>query len=369
MAQLKAGTTIGGVEPILKDVLHAHTIMVANADHTPIELTVLEGRLVGRKTGGNIDDLTGQEAADIVSAYLATPITPQTVASAFTDAHGFPDFLWNGQEDFAPVKVPTDDCISGGWNSSFFPYKAFDGSDATYWETARASGHLGLDYIGVKNLKRNIKAIKYLNYSATANNMTSVKIDYSTDGGITWTNIQTTTVVNTANAWNEITVAAYAGGDAGLHAIRILANANLTGTWVIFTVILLYNSNLDVCTTGNAVKYDENGSYPATNAFDNIEGGNPYNSTANMSGGLLYIGQSGVASAVKAVRYKGQASGPKEIRLSWKQNVGDGWTDLATIAMDGAATTYQTFYVPSYSPSGSHYFAIRPTTNCAPTSP
>jgi hypothetical protein len=365
MAQLKAGTTIGGVEPILKDVLHAHTIMVANADHTPIELTVAEGRLIGRKTGGNIDDLTGQEAADIVSAYLATPITPQTVASAFTDAHGFPDFLYNGQEDFAPVKVPTGDAIASGYYGSQYPYLAIDGSDSTFWGSAESgAGCNGVSWIGVKNLKRNIKAIKYLNHANTADTVTSVKVDYSTDGGVTWTNIQTTTVVNTGSAWNEFVVAAYAGGDAGLHAIRLLANS-ATGSayWVIYTLILLYNSNLDVCTTANAVSYD--GASPA-NAFDNVAS-TYYQSVANMNGGLTYLGQSGLASAVKAVRYYQNSSGttPKEIRLSWKQNVGDAWTDLATVACDVTGGIWQTFSVPSYSPSGSHYFALRPTTNCA----
>lgn len=365
MAQLKAGTTIGGYEPILKNLLTANTIIVAHVSGTPVVLTVAEGRLVGRKVGGSIADLTGQEAADMVSAYLKAPVVPQTVASAFTDAHGFPDFLWNGQEDFAPVKVPTTDAICDSYTGAQYPYLAFDGSGSTYWQCNTAAV-VGTSYLGVKNLKRNVKAIKYLNYSGVNYGVTSVKIDYSTDGGVTWTNIQTTTVVNTASAWNEFIVATYAAGDAGLHAIRILANSTSAAGWVIASCILLYNSNLDVCTTGNAVKYDENGGLPATNAFENVEGVY-YQANTNMSTGNHYLGQSGLASAVKAVRMRNNntANSPKEVRLSWKQNVGDSWTDLATVANDAVVLGWVTFSVPSYSPSGSHYFALRPTTNCA----
>lgn len=288
----------------------------------------------------------------------------QTVLDSFRDVQGRADFLWSGTVDFATLR-DTGDAISESYNASQYPYLAFDGNNTTYWQSATAiAGTSGVAYLGMKNLKRNIKSMKYLNNAAN-DSLTSIKIQYSTDL-ITWLDIQTTTVVNTASTWNEFAVTAYAGGDAGLHAIRLLANSNPSGGgWTIQTLILQYDNILDVCTTGNAVKYDENGSYPATNAFNNAWA-DYYQSSANMNTGNLYLGQSGLTSAVKAIILKqGDSAGAKEVRLSWKQNVGDAWIDLATVALVcAAATPVQSINVPSYSPSGSHYFAVRPTTNC-----
>jgi len=299
-------------------------------------------------------------------ANIDTPVVPQTVFSALTDAHGFPDFLWNGQVDFAPL-MPTTDAIQDSYTGSQYGYLAIDGSDSTYWQSGTAFGSSsGVAYLGVKNLKRNIKGVKYLNGAANAG-VTSVKVQYSTDEGLTWTDIQTEAVNATASCWQEFDIAEYAAGAAGLHRFRLLANANPSAAaWTIYTLILLYNSNLDVCTTANAVSYDNNGQVPA-NAFDNAEG-TYYSSNTNCNTGNHYLGQSGLASAVKAIRIKQEVAGTapaREVRLSWKQNVGDAWTDLATVAIDDKMSPkgWQTIPVPSYSPSGSHYFAIRPTTN------
>lgn len=46
----------------------ANTILAATSDNTPAALTVAEQRIVGRKTGGNIDDLTGDEVQAIIDA-------------------------------------------------------------------------------------------------------------------------------------------------------------------------------------------------------------------------------------------------------------------------------------------------------------
>lgn len=297
----------------------------------------------------------------------------QTVLNSFKDILGRPDFMWSGVCDFATLR-DTGDAISDSITGSRYAHLAFDGSDSTYWQSGTAYGSSsGTAYIGLKNLKRNILSIKYLNGAANAA-VASVKVQYSTDDGLTWTDIQTTTVVATASTWNEFAVAEYASGDAGLHRIRLLANANPSGAaWTIYSLILQYENILDVTTTGNAVKYDEKASYPATNAFNNTiktTGGYGYNSSTNMSTGNHYLGQSGLASAVKAVAIKSSGTEAvthcaKEVRLSWKQNVGDSWTDLATVALNcESAQTWQTIVVPSYSPSGSHYFALRPTTNC-----
>lgn len=55
---LLSATPSGGV---LKTDYDAHTILYATTDDTPVALTVLEDRVVGRKTGGNITGLTGDE--------------------------------------------------------------------------------------------------------------------------------------------------------------------------------------------------------------------------------------------------------------------------------------------------------------------
>ena len=300
-----------------------------------------------------------------------SPTVRQAISSAFVDVTtGRNDCLWNGQVDFAQLR-DTSDFISSGDFSGQYAYFAFDGSDSTYWQSAlQGTAISGYAYIGMKNLKRNIKSVKYLSFSNASYNITSVKLQYSQDGGATWVDIQTAAVSSALSAWTEIAVSTYASGDAGLHSFRILANSNLGSGYSILlpTVIFLFSSNLDVCTTAAAINYDQNASYPAINAFDNTAG-TGYASSANMSSGNLYLGQSGLTSAVKAVRMYTDASSAhnaKEVRLSWKQNSGDAWTDIATVALtDNIASLWLTIPVPSYSPAGGHFFAVRPTTNCA----
>ena len=70
----------------------AHSILAATTDNTPAAVTVAEQRLVGRITGGNIDDLTpatvvgmlsGEADANIVASSGATETIP--LASEFND--------------------------------------------------------------------------------------------------------------------------------------------------------------------------------------------------------------------------------------------------------------------------------------------
>lgn len=388
-----ANKFVGGSSetPMTNPMTAAHDIIVGGTGGTPTRLAVAEQRIVGRG-GGNIDDLTASEVLDMVSTteghilqrgaalWAGTSLpknvtTPQTVHSAFTDAHGFPDFLWSGQEDFAPMKVPAGDAISGGNWPGWYAYNAFNGTNIGWASLQVGSAVNGVAYLGLKNLKRNIGAIKFLNYSVSGHNQTSVKIDYSTDGGVTWTNIQTTTVVNTANSWNEFSVAAYAAGNAGLHSLRILANSNcdVNHVWVISTLIFLYSPDFDVCTTGNGICYDENVTHTLANAWDNVES-TYYQSNTNMNTGNCYVGQTNLSSslAVKAIRFKYYSAtyAAKEVTISWKNSTHTNktaWssgTDLATVALD-AASVWQTIKVPSYFPSSAHSLVLRPTTNCA----
>jgi len=53
---------------VTKALFDANTILAANSDDTPAALAVAEQRIVGRKTGGNIDDLTITEILDMVGS-------------------------------------------------------------------------------------------------------------------------------------------------------------------------------------------------------------------------------------------------------------------------------------------------------------
>lgn len=54
-----------------KSLFDANSILAATTDNTPAAVTVAEDRIVGRKTGGNIDDLTGAEVLTIVNGMQA----------------------------------------------------------------------------------------------------------------------------------------------------------------------------------------------------------------------------------------------------------------------------------------------------------
>jgi len=49
-----------------KDLFDANTILKADSDNTPVALSVPEGRIIGRKSGGSIAALTGAEARGIL---------------------------------------------------------------------------------------------------------------------------------------------------------------------------------------------------------------------------------------------------------------------------------------------------------------
>lgn len=59
-------TILGLSNYVLKSLFNANTILSANTDNTPAALTIAEQRIVGRKTSGNIDDLTISEVLDFV---------------------------------------------------------------------------------------------------------------------------------------------------------------------------------------------------------------------------------------------------------------------------------------------------------------
>ena len=73
-------------EAVLDTLFDANTVLAANTDNTPAAVTVAEQRIVGRKTGGNITALTGAEVGAIVVPSVST-YTPALTASVDDPAY------------------------------------------------------------------------------------------------------------------------------------------------------------------------------------------------------------------------------------------------------------------------------------------
>jgi len=67
-------------EAVLDTLYDANTIVAANTDNTPAAVTVAEQRIVGRITGGNIDDLTAAQAGNVLLGGAWTSYTPAITA-------------------------------------------------------------------------------------------------------------------------------------------------------------------------------------------------------------------------------------------------------------------------------------------------
>ena len=65
---------------VAKALFNANTILAANADNTPAALTVAEGTLLGRKSGGNIAGLTSAEIMNLIS--VAAPAAKNSSGTA-----------------------------------------------------------------------------------------------------------------------------------------------------------------------------------------------------------------------------------------------------------------------------------------------
>lgn len=74
MIPYRSGTALGtmstatATDYVAKALFDANTILAANSDDTPAAVTVAEQRIVGRATGGNIDDLTPAQVIAMLSA-------------------------------------------------------------------------------------------------------------------------------------------------------------------------------------------------------------------------------------------------------------------------------------------------------------
>lgn len=78
------GTAFSPASYVAKSLFDANTILSANADNTPAALTVAEQRLVGRITGGNIDDLTTAQVVALLATDSSWPKLVQVVNALFT---------------------------------------------------------------------------------------------------------------------------------------------------------------------------------------------------------------------------------------------------------------------------------------------
>lgn len=72
---------------IRASTLEAQSVIAAIADDTPIALTVAEQRIVGRKTGGNVDDLTAGEARAILNVADGADVTSSNPPQAHAASH------------------------------------------------------------------------------------------------------------------------------------------------------------------------------------------------------------------------------------------------------------------------------------------
>jgi hypothetical protein len=83
---LKSGSAVGtmayetATNYVAKALFDANTILAANADNTPLALTVAEQTILGRKTGGNIGALTPAEAMNVL--WVTAPAAKNSTGTA-----------------------------------------------------------------------------------------------------------------------------------------------------------------------------------------------------------------------------------------------------------------------------------------------
>lgn len=73
-ADVTDATNVDAAGAVMESDFDANTILAANVNDTPLALTIAEQRLVGRVTGGNIDDLTVTQARTLQG--LDCPLSP-----------------------------------------------------------------------------------------------------------------------------------------------------------------------------------------------------------------------------------------------------------------------------------------------------
>lgn len=142
-----------------------------------------------------------------------------------------------------------ENAISGGDYSGYPKANCYDKNSSTAWSSSQATGATanGVANIGQK-VSSKISHIRHTNYSSVGNNPASVKVQWSYDQSASvWNDIQTQTLVTTANYVNDYDVADYPA--TGAHYIRELSNAATTTNFAVF--------ELQMFTDVKPVDYDD----------------------------------------------------------------------------------------------------------------
>ena len=98
---------------VAKSLYDAQSILAAVIDDTPVAVTVAEQTIVGRKTSGNIDDLSASDVRTILG--LATTDSPVFVTAKLTGlADGKIPYHVNDATGLAdgPTKTDVDDAVT-----------------------------------------------------------------------------------------------------------------------------------------------------------------------------------------------------------------------------------------------------------------
>ncbi|WP_285718886.1 discoidin domain-containing protein [Pelosinus sp. IPA-1] len=139
-----------------------------------------------------------------------------------------------------PLQYTADLCnggtaISGGDYASLPVGQAFDNNTATYWQGSQVTANqLGASYVGYNfGVAKAIRKIKTINSLNVANNIASVKVQYSSNG-TNWNDACSQSLDTTIGASNYITVPPI----GAYQYWRLLANSNLASGygWAIYEI-------------------------------------------------------------------------------------------------------------------------------------
>jgi len=165
--------------------------------------------------------------------YVGTSVAGLPVGSAVRKAVlGLPLYPPN----LCPFGIP----VESGHNSAYVPSNAFNGATiGGVWSPSEIlNNQSGVSWLGMDfgvGVTRHIRSIALFTYSAIANNMSSIKVQNSSDG-TTWTDVGTTYAMSTAvNSW----VTASLPASTASRYWRILANANVANNWFVFELQMM----------------------------------------------------------------------------------------------------------------------------------
>lgn len=231
------------------------------------------------------------------------------------------------ENDLTELTTTDGNLITNGDYSGYPKANAVDGSISTAWYSA-ANGTADVTYIGRTGLSTPVGKVRIYSSSSTSNNMSTVKPQYSLDGGSTWKTIDTITIPITVSAWVDIPMPTYACGSG--YQFRLLAGASLPGNCIV-QEIKFYS--------GTASTLDIRSLLPAD----------------AISLGFVRTGTSAVVElddwSYKTGRREGATGGNRRAFLGWKY-----FSGVATLAWDNPFGTrkIKTIYVWAQDASGTN---------------